>query len=95
MTSVSLFSRPPNHALTRAPDQPPSSRVGLLINAMTTENYDLLKTATEDMLHQPQRGEKVHRHLFPLVEAAMAAGALEWNIESCEWCVFCRQFGVG
>ena len=51
-------------------------RLGLLINAMTTKNLDLLRIATQDKLHQPIRGQQdVMAWLHPVVEAALAAGA--------------------
>jgi homoserine kinase len=35
----------------------------------------LIRWGVEDQLHQPQRGEAVYKHLYPLIEAATAAGA--------------------
>jgi len=50
------------------------SRVCTLVAAFATNNLDWLRTATEDALHQPQRGS-MHTHLMPLVRAALNAGA--------------------
>eukprot|EP00750_Incisomonas_marina_P021138 INCI4180.5.p1 GENE.INCI4180.5~~INCI4180.5.p1 ORF type:complete len:932 (-),score=122.48 INCI4180.5:218-3013(-) len=51
-------------------------RLGLLINAMTTNNLDALRVATQDALHQPIRGQKnVMPWLNPIISAALAAGA--------------------
>ena len=51
------------------------SRTAILVNALATGNYQHLRLATQDRLHQPQRQE-----LFPatrlLFRAALAAGAL-------------------
>mgnify|MGYP002640891192 CR=1 FL=1 len=49
-------------------------RAALLVNALISGNLDLLKTATQDRLHQPARGV-----LFPsmrlIIRAALEAGA--------------------
>uniref|UniRef100_K3WII8 Homoserine kinase n=1 Tax=Globisporangium ultimum (strain ATCC 200006 / CBS 805.95 / DAOM BR144) TaxID=431595 RepID=K3WII8_GLOUD len=50
-------------------------RAAILVNAFRSGNLDELRYATQDMLHQPQRGEAQYPHLFPLIEAALAAGA--------------------
>ncbi|DBA00558.1 TPA: hypothetical protein N0F65_006462 [Lagenidium giganteum] len=50
-------------------------RAAILVNAFRSGNLDELRFATQDMLHQPQRGEAQYPHLFPLIEAALAAGA--------------------
>eukprot|EP00906_Rhabdomonas_costata_P036260 RCo050906 len=50
------------------------SHAALLINAFSTGNLDVLKIATQDKLHQPQRAA-LNPHLFPLIEAAVQAGA--------------------
>ena len=51
-----------------------SARVGLLAYALERRRYELLKTAMQDVLHQPYR-----RRLVPgmseVIEAALAAGA--------------------
>ncbi|CAD7928037.1 unnamed protein product [Amoebophrya sp. A25] len=51
------------------------SRLALLINALQDDRHDLLRIATQDALHQDARAAKVHRHLKPVIEAALAAGA--------------------
>jgi homoserine kinase len=50
-------------------------RVAWLINALASNNIDQLRYGVEDALHQPQRGAAVYPHLFPIIEAAVAAGA--------------------
>jgi homoserine kinase len=50
-------------------------RLALLIEALSTSNFYNLQFATQDKLHQPVRGEKQFTHLFPLIDAAIAAGA--------------------
>mmetsp|Transcript_24904 Transcript_24904/g.77939 ORF Transcript_24904/g.77939 Transcript_24904/m.77939 type:complete len:361 (-) Transcript_24904:460-1542(-) len=50
-------------------------RVAWLINALCTNNLDAMSFGCEDKLHQPQRGNAVYRHLYPLIEAAREAGA--------------------
>nr|CCA22789.1 unnamed protein product [Albugo laibachii Nc14] len=50
-------------------------RAALLINAFRSGNLDELKYATQDSLHQPQRGESQYPHLYPMVQAALVAGA--------------------
>uniref|UniRef100_A0A7R9UEC2 Homoserine kinase n=1 Tax=Pinguiococcus pyrenoidosus TaxID=172671 RepID=A0A7R9UEC2_9STRA len=50
-------------------------RIAWLINALSTNNLDSIKHGCEDKLHQPQRGNAVYRHLYPLIEAAREAGA--------------------
>jgi homoserine kinase len=49
-------------------------RTALLVNALTSGDLELLKTATQDRLHQPARGV-----LFPamrlIIRAALEAGA--------------------
>jgi len=49
-------------------------RVALLIAAFATNNLDVLREATKDALHQPQRST-MHYHLMPLIQAALDAGA--------------------
>lgn len=51
------------------------SRTALLMMSLSTGNMQNLRWATQDMLHQPQRGAKVYKHLLPVMEAALAAGA--------------------
>jgi len=50
-------------------------RVAWLINALATNNIDNLRYGVEDALHQHQRGDAVYPHLYPIIEAAVAAGA--------------------
>ena len=50
-------------------------RSAILVNAFASGNLDDLRYATQDMLHQPQRGSAQYPHLFPLIDAALAAGA--------------------
>lgn len=50
-------------------------RAAILVNAFRSGNLDELRFATQDMLHQPQRGEAQYPHLFPLIQAALDAGA--------------------
>lgn len=50
-------------------------RAALLVNAFRSGNLDELKYATQDSLHQPQRGETQYPHLDPMIQAALSAGA--------------------
>ena len=50
-------------------------RVGLLVNALATGDVSLLRTATEDRLHQQAR-EKVFPAMKNILRAALDAGAL-------------------
>ncbi|KAF0774404.1 hypothetical protein AaE_001896 [Aphanomyces astaci] len=50
-------------------------RSAILVNALRNGNYNELRHATQDKLHQPQRGAEQYTHLFPLVDAALEAGA--------------------
>ena len=50
-------------------------RVAFLVHALCTGNLDNLKHGVEDRMHQPQRGEKLYKYLFPMIEAAQNAGA--------------------
>jgi homoserine kinase len=50
-------------------------RVAWLINALASNNIDQLRYGVEDALHQPQRGAAVYPHLYPIIQAAEAAGA--------------------
>ena len=49
-------------------------RTALLIDALHHGDLSMLKYATEDMLHQPQRAT-IYPHLIPMVRAAVTAGA--------------------
>lgn len=50
-------------------------RVAFLINALNQGNVENLKFGVQDGIHQPQRGSKLYPYLFPMMEAAEAAGA--------------------
>lgn len=50
-------------------------RAAILVNAFRSGNLEELRYATQDMLHQPQRGQAQYPHLFPLIQAALDAGA--------------------
>lgn len=51
------------------------SRTAMLMMALSTGNMMDLRWATQDALHQPQRAAKVYKHLIPVMEAALEAGA--------------------
>lgn len=51
-----------------------SGRVGLLAHAFDARRYDLLKTAMQDVLHQPYRAALVPG-MKQVIEGALAAGA--------------------
>lgn len=51
------------------------SRVAFLVHALCSGNLDNLKWGVEDRLHQPQRGKNLYPYLFPMIDAAEAAGA--------------------
>lgn len=50
-------------------------RAAIFVNAFRSGNLDELRYATQDMLHQPQRGAAQYPHLEPLMKAALGAGA--------------------
>ncbi|KDO34475.1 homoserine kinase [Saprolegnia parasitica CBS 223.65] len=50
-------------------------RAAILVNAFQSGNLPELRHAVQDRLHQPQRGAAQYRHLFPLIDAALEAGA--------------------
>ncbi len=50
-------------------------RAALLVAALTEGRYDLLRTATEDVLHQPARAT-IFTAMYPIFQAARDAGAL-------------------
>lgn len=50
-------------------------RTALLIDALHRNDLSMLRYATEDALHQPARGDKAFPHLFPMIRAAIDAGA--------------------
>ena len=45
------------------------------MNAFQNGDWSLLKEATRDVLHQPQRAEKLHKHFDACVRGAIEAGA--------------------
>lgn len=49
-------------------------RAALIVGAIAARQYDLLRVATEDILHQPARST-LFPAMFPIFEAARAAGA--------------------
>jgi len=51
------------------------SRIAFLVLALCNGNLDLLKWGVQDRLHQPQRGGKLYKYLYPMIEAAENAGA--------------------
>lgn len=51
------------------------SRVAWLVHALCMGNVDNLKYGVQDKLHQPQRGGKLYKYLYPMIEAAQNAGA--------------------
>ena len=50
-------------------------RVAFLVHALCTSNLDNLRFGVQDQMHQPQRGSKLYKYLFPMIEAAENAGA--------------------
>ena len=60
----------------KANANPPASTPA---NASKTEHKtglpDNLKWGVQDRIHQPQRGNKLYKYLFPMIEAAEKAGA--------------------
>jgi homoserine kinase len=50
-------------------------RVAFLIHALCTANLDNLKYGVQDTMHQPQRGTKLYKYLYPMIDAAQNAGA--------------------
>eukprot|EP00934_Nitzschia_sp_Nitz4_P001748 Nitzschia sp. Nitz4//scaffold44_size153857//85038//86536//NITZ4_002729-RA/size153857-snap-gene-0.211-mRNA-1//-1//CDS//3329552181//1748//frame0 len=50
-------------------------RAAMLVHSFCTNNLDNLKFGVEDRLHQPQRGHKLYKYLFPMIEAAEESGA--------------------
>ena len=49
-------------------------RTALLVDALHRGDLSILKYATEDFLHQPQRAT-IYPHLIPMIRAAVTAGA--------------------
>jgi homoserine kinase len=64
-----------NKTLTREEAAFNIGRVAILVHSLCTGNIDNLKWGVQDKMHQPQRGEKLYKYLFPMVEAAERAGA--------------------
>jgi homoserine kinase len=52
-----------------------AARVGLLVVALTSGRLELLRTATQDRLHQPYR-QKLFPEMYAMFSAAREAGAL-------------------
>mmetsp|Transcript_27597 Transcript_27597/g.67130 ORF Transcript_27597/g.67130 Transcript_27597/m.67130 type:complete len:432 (+) Transcript_27597:192-1487(+) len=50
-------------------------RASWLVHAFCTNNLDNLKWGVQDRMHQPQRGAKLYKYLYPMMAAAEAAGA--------------------
>eukprot|EP00543_Licmophora_paradoxa_P005949 CAMPEP_0202455940 /NCGR_PEP_ID=MMETSP1360-20130828/13335_1 /ASSEMBLY_ACC=CAM_ASM_000848 /TAXON_ID=515479 /ORGANISM="Licmophora paradoxa, Strain CCMP2313" /LENGTH=425 /DNA_ID=CAMNT_0049075635 /DNA_START=143 /DNA_END=1420 /DNA_ORIENTATION=- len=50
-------------------------RVAFLVHAFCSGNLDNLRYGVQDKMHQPQRGEKLYKYLFPMIDAAERAGA--------------------
>lgn len=50
-------------------------RAALLVHSFCTNNLDNMKWGVQDVMHQPQRGEKLYKYLYPMIEAAENAGA--------------------
>lgn len=50
-------------------------RVAFLVHAFETNNLDNLRWGAQDKLHQPQRGNKLYKYLYPMIHAAEKAGA--------------------
>jgi homoserine kinase len=50
-------------------------RAAFLVHSFCTNNLDNLKWGVQDKMHQPQRGEKLYKYLFPMIAAAERAGA--------------------
>jgi len=50
-------------------------RAAMLVHSLCSSNLDNLKFGVQDKLHQPQRGEKLYKYLYPMIEAAQEAGA--------------------
>lgn len=51
------------------------SRIAFLVHALCMGTLDNLKFGVEDRLHQPQRGDKLYKYLYPMIQAAEDAGA--------------------
>lgn len=51
------------------------SRASFLVLALCMGNLDNLKWGVQDRMHQPQRGNKLYKYLYPMIQAAEDAGA--------------------
>lgn len=60
--------------LTRAEAVHNIGRAALVVAALAERRYEALRTAVEDILHQPARGE-LFPALFPIIDGAHRAGA--------------------
>ncbi|CAH0522712.1 unnamed protein product [Peronospora belbahrii] len=72
-TSVARAILPPN--VPRKDAVFNIGRAAIFVNAFRSGNLNELRFATQDMLHQPQRGAAQYPHLEPLIKAALGAGA--------------------
>ncbi|RLN89368.1 hypothetical protein BBJ28_00012945 [Nothophytophthora sp. Chile5] len=72
-TSVARAILPPN--VPRKDAVFNIGRAAIFVNAFRSGNLNELRYATQDMLHQPQRGAAQYPHLEPLMKAALGAGA--------------------
>ena len=61
-------------SLTRGQSVHNIGRAALIVAAIAGHRYDLLRVATEDILHQPARGT-LYPAMYPIFTAAYAAGA--------------------
>ena len=51
-------------------------RASYLVLALCIGNLDNLKWGVQDRMHQPQRGSKLYKYLYPMIKAAEDAGAM-------------------
>ena len=75
------FDMPTHESRKRLPDRLTRNqavhnigRAALIVAAITQHRYDLLRVATDDILHQPARST-LFPAMYPIFEAARAAGA--------------------
>lgn len=64
-----------NQTVTREEAAFNIGRAAFLVHAFETNNLDNLRWGVQDKLHQPQRGGKLYKYLYPMIEAAEKAGA--------------------
>ena len=76
------FSMETTEARGILPDEVPRSdavfnvgRSAMLVHALSTGQWDLLRHATDDRLHQPQRIERMFPRFRPIARGALDAGA--------------------